>query len=72
MPRTSVSYLITHRCVIFVFASLFPLSLPFNFYCGCDFIWFRLFYQFCFSLFSYSAHTLFDNKLELVIYNLGV
>ena len=25
-----------------------------------------------FSLFSYSAHTLFDNKLELVICNLGV
>ena len=25
-----------------------------------------------FSLFSYFAHILFDNKLELVIYNLGV
>ena len=25
-----------------------------------------------FSLFSYFVHTLFDNKLELVIYNLGV
>ena len=32
----------------------------------------RFFYQFYFSLFSYSAHTLFDNKLELVICNLGV
>ena len=46
--------------------------MPFNFCCSCDFIWFRLFYQFYFSLFSYSAHILFDSKLELVICNLGV
>ena len=30
------------------------------------------FINFVFSLFSYFAHTLFDNKLELVICNLGV
>ena len=72
MPRISVFSSITHRYVVFVFASLFPQSLPFNFYCGCDFIWFRLFYQFRFSLCSYFAHTLFDNKLELVICKLGV
>ena len=72
MLRTSISSSITHRCVIFVSASFFPQFLPFNFYCGCDFIWFRLFYQFCFSFYSYSAHTLFDNKLELVICKLGV
>ena len=46
--------------------------MPFNYCCGCDYFWFRLFYQFYFSLFSYSAHTLFNNKLELVICNLGV
>ena len=30
------------------------------------------FINFVFSVFSYSARTLFDNKLELVICNLGV
>ena len=30
-------------CVVLVFASLFPLSLPFIFCCGCDFNWHRLF-----------------------------
>ena len=60
-PRTSVSSSITHRCVVFVFTSLFPYSLPFNFCCGCDFIWFGLFYQLCFSLCSYFAHTLLDS-----------
>ena len=29
MPRISVSSLITHHCVIFVFASFFPTLLPF-------------------------------------------
>ena len=45
MPRVrvSVSSSITHRCVVLVFASLFPLSLPFNYCCGCDYLWFRLF-----------------------------
>ena len=71
-PRASVSSSITHRCVVLVFASLFPLSLPFNFCYGCDFIWFRLFINSIISLYSFSAHTLFDIKLELVIYKLGV
>ena len=72
MPRTSVSSSITHCCVVFVFASLFPLSLPFNYYCGCDYLWFILFYQLCISLWSCSACILFDNKFELVTCNLGV
>ena len=42
-PRVSVSSSITHRCVILVFASLFPLSLPFNYCSSCDYLWFRLF-----------------------------
>ena len=32
--------------VVFVFASLFPYSMPFNYCCGCDYFWFRLFYNF--------------------------
>ena len=42
-PRALVSSLITHRCVVLMFASLFPLSLPFNYCYGCDYLWFRLF-----------------------------
>ena len=36
------------------------------------FIWFRLCYQFCFSLFTFFARRLFVDKLELIICNLGV
>ena len=68
----SVSSSITHRYVVLVFVSLFPSSLPFNFCCGCDFIWFRLFINSVISLCSFSAHILFDNKLELVLCKLGV
>ena len=46
MPRTSVSSSITHRCVILVFASLLPLSLPFNYCYGYDYLWFILFINF--------------------------
>ena len=70
--RALVSSLITHRCVVVIFAYLFPLSLPFNFYCGCDFIWFRLFINSMLSLFTFSAGTLSVDKLELVICYLGV
>ena len=35
-PNTSVSFSITYRHVIFVFASLFPYSLPFNYCCVYD------------------------------------
>ena len=72
MPRTSVSSSIIHRCVVLVFASLLPLSLPFNYCYGCDYLWFRLFYEFYIYLCSCSTHILFDNKLELVICKLGV
>ena len=37
---TSVSSLITYCCVVFVFSSLFPLSLSFNYCFGCDYLWF--------------------------------
>ena len=43
MPRASVSSSIPHRCVVLVFASLFPLSWPFNYCCGCDYLWFKFF-----------------------------
>ena len=46
MPRTSVSSSIIHRCVVLVFASPLPLSLPFNYYCGYDYLWFILFINF--------------------------
>ena len=42
-PKISISSSITHRCVVLVFASLFLLSLTFNYCCGCDYLWFRLF-----------------------------
>ena len=72
MPRASVSSLITHRCVVLVFASLFPyLCLLFS---TVDVIlnWLRLFINSVYSLCSFSAHFVFVIKLELVIFNLGV
>ena len=67
MPRASVSSSITHRCVILVFAFLFPyLCLLFS---AVDVIlnWFRLFINSIYSLCSFSAHFVFVIKLELVI-----
>ena len=55
--------------VVLVFASLFPLSLPFNYCCDC--LWFRLFIDSIISLCSCSAHLLFDIKLELIFLLLG-
>ena len=66
-PRASVSSSITHRCVVLVFASLFPyLCLLFS---VVDVIlnWLRLFINFVYSLCSFSAHFVFVIKLELVI-----
>ena len=71
-PRASISSSITHRCVVLVFASLFPyLCLLFS---AMDVIlnWFRLFINSVYSLCSFSAHFVFVIKLELVIFNLGV
>ena len=71
-PRASVSSSITHRCVVLVFASLFPyLCLLFS---AVDVIlnWLRLFINSVYSLCSFSAHFVFVIKLELVIFNLGV
>ena len=71
-PKALVSSLITHRCVVLVFASLFLyLCLLFS---VVDVILNRLklFINYVYSLCSFSAHLLFDIKLELVILLLGV
>ena len=57
--------------VVLVFASLFPLSLPFNYCYDCDYLWFRLFIDSIISLCSCSAHLFFDIKLELIFLLLG-
>ena len=57
--RASISSSITHRCVVFVFASLFPyLCLLFS---TVDVIlnWLRLFINSVYSLCSFSAHFVF-------------
>ena len=67
MPRASVFSSITHRCVVLVFASLFPyLCLLFS---TVDVILnrLRLFINSVYSLCSFSAHFVFVIKLELVI-----
>ena len=61
MLRVSVSSSITHRCVVLMFASLFPLSLPFNYCCGCDYLWFRLFVN------SILAYVYVSHKYCLII-----
>ena len=66
-PRASVASSIAHRCVVLVFASLFPyLCLLFS---VVDVIlnWLRLFINSVYSLCSFSAHFVFVIKLELVI-----
>ena len=71
-PRASVSSLITHRCVVLVFASLFPyLCLLFS---SMDVIlnWLRLFINSVYSLCSFSTYFVFVIKFELVILFLGV
>ena len=67
MSRASVSSSITHRCVVLVFASIFPyLCLLFS---AVEVIlnWLRLFINFIYSLCSFFAHFVFVIKLELVI-----
>ena len=66
-PRALVSSLITHRCVVLVFASLLPyLCLLFS---AVDVVlnWLRLFINSVYSLCSFSAHFVFVIKFELVI-----
>ena len=66
-PRASVSFSITHRCVVLVFASLFPyLCVLFP---AVDVILneLRLFINSVYSLCSFSSHFVFVIKLELVI-----
>ena len=72
MQRASVSSSITHRCVVLVFASLFPyLCLLFS-TVNVILNRFRLFINSLYSLCSFFAHFVFVIKLELVIFNLGV
>ena len=61
----------TSLCCPCVYISL-PLSLPFIFYCGCDFNWLRLFINSAYNLCSFFAHFVFVIKFELVILFLGV
>ena len=59
MPRALVSFSITHRCVVLVFASLFLyLCLLFS---AVNVIlnWLRLFINSVYSLCSFSAHFVF-------------
>ena len=70
--RALVSSLITHCCVVLVFASLFLyLCLLFS-AVGVIINWLRLFINSVYSLCSFSAHFVFVIKLELVFFNLGV
>ena len=71
-PRASISSSITHRCVVFMFASLFPYLCLLFFAVGVILNWLRLFINSVYSLYSFSAHFVFVIKLELVIFNLGV
>ena len=57
--------------IVLVFASLFLLSLPSNYCCDGDYLWFRLFINSIIRLCSCSAHLLFDIKLELIFLLLG-
>ena len=47
------------------------LSLPFIFYCGCDFNWLILFINSVYSLCSFFAYFVFAIELELVILFFG-
>ena len=71
-PRVSVSSSITYRCVVLVFASLFPyLCLLFS---AVDMIlnWLKLFINSVYRLCSFSTYFVFVIKLEFVVFNLGV
>ena len=71
-PRALVSSLITHCCVVLVFASLFPYLCLLFFSVDVIINWLRLFINSVYSLCSFSAHFVFVIKLELVFFNLGV
>ena len=60
MPRASISSLITHRCVVLVFASHFPYLCLLFFVVDVILNWFRLFINFVYRLCSFSAHLMFD------------
>ena len=72
MPRASVSSSITHRYVVLVFASLFPYLCRLFFAIDVILNWLRLFINFVYRLYSFSAYFVFVIKLELVILFLGV
>ena len=64
MPRVSVSFSITHRCVILVFASLFPYLCLLFFAVDVNLIWLRLFINSVYSLCSFSAHFVLSHSLN--------
>ena len=69
-PNSSVSSSITHRCIIFVFTSLFPYSLSFNVFVinfGLEY-----FTNLGLAYIHHSAHILFVYKLVLVSLIFGV
>ena len=69
-PRTSVSSSITHRCVVFVFASFFPTLQLSYFYCVI--LWLRVVYLFNHSLLLFFALNISQSKIyRVVIFNLG-
>ena len=67
MPRASVSYSISYRCAVLVFASIFPYLCLLFFDVDVILNWLRLFINSVYSLCSFFAHFVFVIKLELVI-----
>ena len=65
--RASVTFSITHRCVVLVFASLFPYLCVLFLAVDVILNWLRLFINSVYSLCSFSSHFVFVIKLELVI-----
>ena len=58
-PRALVSSSTTHRCVVLVFASLFPYLRLLFFVVDVILNWFRLFINSIYNLCSFSAHFVF-------------
>ena len=71
-PRALVSSLITHRCVVLVFTSLFSFLCLLFFVVDVILNWLRIFINSVYSLCSFSTHFVFVIKHELVIFDLGV
>ena len=66
-PKASISSSITYRCIVLVFASLFPYLCFLLSVVDVILNWLRLFINSVYSLYSFSTHFVFVIKLELVI-----